>query len=238
MVSVVLLVGMGVGASAEPSLTIDYDRLPVIAFDAKNVPAIQILDQLAAALHIEVEYATPVDKSPTISGSFKGDIGDLLRRVLLPNVGYLVLYRGSAIDRIFITSSGAAAIVAAAASSPGAADATQVLDAFPAASPATQTTAFVSGRVGTTQQNGNPLSNLLQTQANVMQQSIANMGAVGGSDAPGTGASSPRSMPQLSSSSVGGAQASLAAMTRSAQANVQMLVKALNAVCIGARCAQ
>ena len=135
-------------------------------------------------------------------------------------------------------SSGAAAIVAAAASSPDAAEAAQALDGLPATRPARQATDVVSGRVGGAQQNGSPLSNLLQAQANMMQNSIANAGPADGSDPPLSAVASPRSIPQSSPSLVGGAQASLAAMTHTAQANVQMLVKALNAVCIGASCAQ
>jgi hypothetical protein len=241
LASFVLLVGMGIGAAAEPSepsLTVDYDKLPVIAFYAKNVPAIQILNQLAAALHIEVEYATSVDKSPTISGSFKGDIGDILRRVLLPNAGYLVWYRGSAIDRIYITSSGAAAIAAAAASAPGATDAAAAIDALPAATLTTAAPATASVSPGTTRQKGNPLSNLLQAQASMMDQGVAKAGPADASDTPGAGAAAPRPTLQPSFASAGAAPTSLAAMTQTAQANVRMLVKALNAVCIGASCAQ
>jgi hypothetical protein len=238
LVSFALFVGTGVGSSAEPSgpsLTIDYDRLPVVAFEAKNIPLIQVLNQLAAALHIEVNYAIPVDKSPAISGSFKGDVNDILRRVLLPNAGYVIWYRGSAIDRILVTSSGAAAIAAAAASSPDAAEVAQAFDELPTARPAT---VAASGPAGRAQRRANPLSNLLQAQANVMQQSVANAGPADGSDPPLSAVASPRSIPQSSPSLVGGAQASMAAMTGTAQANVQMLVKALNAVCIGASCAQ
>jgi hypothetical protein len=227
-----LLLPIGIGASAEPSgpsLTIDGDSLPVVAFEAKNAPVIEILNQLAAALHIEVEYAAPVDRSPAISGSFKGEFGDILGRVLLPNAGYVVWWRGSAIDHILITASGAAALVAAAAPSPAAA----ALDATPL--PVTTTT--VTSRADTAQQRENPVSKLLQTQANMMERAAANAGTIEGSNPPASAASS-HSAAQSNTSSVGTAQTSLAAMTLTAQSNVRMLAKALNAVCIGANCAQ
>jgi hypothetical protein len=203
LLPLLLLIGMDFGAAAQPSgpsLTIDDNSLPVVAFEAKNVPAIEVLNQLAAVLHIEVEYVTPVDKSPAITGSFKGEFDEILRRVLLPNAGYVAWWRASAIDRIVVTASGGAAPAAA-------------LDA----APVPVTTVTKTSRAGTTQQGQNPVSTLLQTQANMMQSATAT---------------------QSSLPSAGTAQTSVAAMTRTAQANVRMLAKALNAVCIGANCAQ
>jgi hypothetical protein len=227
-----LLLPIAIGASAEPSgpsLTIDGDSLPVLAFEAKNVPANEVLNQLAAALHIQVEYVTPVDRSPAITGSFKGEFDEVLGRVLLPNAGYVVWWRGSAIDRIFVTASGAAALVAAAAPSSDA----PALDATPV--PVTTTTR--TSRADTAQQRETPVSKLLQTQANMVERAAANAGAAEGSNRPVSTASS-RSVTQSSIPAVGTAQTSLAMMTQTAQANVRMLAKALNAVCIGANCAQ
>jgi hypothetical protein len=227
-----LLLPIGIAASAEPSgpsLTIDGDNLPVVAFEAKNVPAVEVLNQLAAALHIKVEYATPVDRSPAISGSFRGEFGDILGRVLLPNAGYVVWWRCSSIDRILVTASGAAALVAAAAPSPSAA----ALDATPV--PVRTTT--ITSRADTVRQKENPVSKLLQTQANMMEHAAANT-AVAESSSPPVSAAPSRSGAQSSIPLVGTAQTSLAAMTQTAQANVRTLAKALNAVCIGANCAQ
>jgi hypothetical protein len=227
-----LLIGMDFGASAEPSgpsLKIDDNSLPVVAFEAKNVPAIEVLNQLAALLHVEVEYVTPVDKSPAITGSFKGEFGEILGRVLLPNAGYVAWWRGSAIDHIVVTASGGAALSAAAAPSPSAA----ALDAMPVP----VTTVTKTSRADTAQQREIPVSNLLQTQANMMERAATNAGAVAGSNRPVSAASS-RSTMQSSTPSVGTTQTSLAAMTSTAQANVRMLAKALNAVCIGANCPQ
>jgi hypothetical protein len=82
LVSFVLFVRMAVGTAAEPSqpsFTIDFDRLPFVAFETKNVPVIQILNQISDALHIEVGYATPVDhrrrsagRSRETSTTFRG----------------------------------------------------------------------------------------------------------------------------------------------------------------------
>jgi hypothetical protein len=232
LLSLLLLIGIDFGASAEPSapsLTIDDNSLPVVAFEAKNVPAIDVLNQLAAALHIEVEYVKPVDKSPAISGSFKGEFDDILGRVLLPNAGYVAWWRGSAIDRIVVTGSGAAALAAAAAPSPSSPE----LDATPL--PVTILTK--TSRAGAAQQRQSPVSYLLQTQTNMMERAAVKPGAATGSNPPVSAASS-RSVTQSSIPSVGTAQTSLAAMTSTAQANVRMLAKALNAVCIGVNCAQ
>jgi hypothetical protein len=138
------------------------------------------------------------------------------------------------IDHISVTSLSAAAIVDAAVSHSGAAEDEQAFDELPAARPVP---IVASGRTGRAQQKMNPLANLLQAQANTIQQGVANIEPTGGSNPP-LSAVSPRSTPQSSSPSMGGTQASLAAMTQTARANVQMLVKALNAVCIGASCAQ
>jgi len=232
LLPLLLLIGMDFGASAEPSgpsLTIDDNSLPVVAFEAKNVLAIEILNQLAAVLHIEVEYVTAVDKSPAITGSFKGEFDDILGRVLLPNAGYVAWWRGSAIDHIVVTASGAAALAAAVSSSLSA----PAIDA--AAVPVTMVTK--TSRAGTAQQRESPISTLLQTQANMVERTAANARAVEGSNPPVSAASS-RSTTRSTTPSVGTTQASLAAMTSTAQANVRMLAKALNAVCIGANCAQ
>ena len=234
-----LLVGMGGGAPAEPSapsLSIDYHRAPAVAVDAKNVPVVEILDQLAAGLHIEVDYGAGVDKSLTISGSFRGDINDILRRLLPPSAGYVIWYHGSAIDRIFITAWDAAATVADRASSSDVVDAAQALDALPATTLSAGATAATGG-ASRAQQLGNPLSNLLQAQALMLEHDVAKEGPADGSQAPVSGAGSPPGL-QSGFSPAGAAPASLAAMTRTAQANVRMLAKALNAVCIGASCAR
>lgn len=234
-----LLVGLGGGASAEqsaPSLSIDYDRAPAVAVDAKNVPVVEILDQLAAALHIEVDYGAGVDKSLTISGSFKGEVNDILQRLLPPSAGYVIWYRGSAIDRIFITAWDTAATVADRASSSDVVDAAEARDALPATTLSAGVTA-ASGGASKAQQPGNPLSNLLQAQAMMMEHAVAKAGLADGSQAPVSGTGSPPGL-QSGFSPAGAAPASLAAMTRTAQANVRMLAKALNAVCIGASCAR
>jgi hypothetical protein len=241
LVSFALLVAAGAGAAAEPPeqhLTIDYDGLPIVAFSANGASSTEILDQLAAALHIQIDYATPVVQSRAISGSFKGEVDDILRRVLLPDAGYVVWYRGSAIDRIFITSSGAAAIAAAATPPADAAEAAAAAEAAPAARPAAPAARIASGGAGRAQRSGNPLSNILQAQASTMQQSVANAGPGNRSGAPVSGVATASSATPSSSSPAAATQTSLAAMTRSAQANVVMLAKALTAVCIGANCAQ
>jgi hypothetical protein len=166
---IVLLIGECVGAKAEPSgtgLTINYDKLPLVAIEAKDVPSIQILNQLADRLHFEVDNPPSAEKSPTITGSFKGDVADLLRRVVLRGMSYITIYRGAAIERIVITSSEGTAAVAAAASSPG--DQNSTLSAAAAPAQEIRAAASRSGHAATALPSQNQVARLLQEQAGLM----------------------------------------------------------------------
>jgi hypothetical protein len=238
LVSFVLLIGDGVAAYAEPSepsLTIDFDKLPTIAIEARDVPSTQVLNQLAEGLHFQVDSPPSVEKSPRISGSFKGDISEILRRVVLRQMSYVVLYRGSAIERIIITPPGGTASILDASSSPGAEDASSA----PAA-PTTQiaTASPLSRRGAGALQTQSPVVQLLQAQASMVQLAVTDIGAADGSNGTAAANSASRSIPQPRPASIGGAPMSLATMTRAAQTNVRMLVKALDSACIGASCAQ
>jgi hypothetical protein len=238
LLSFVLLIGDRVAAYAEPSgssLTIDYDKLPTIAIEARDVPSTQVLNQLAEGLHFQVDSPSSIGKSPRISGSFKGDISEILRRVVLRQMSYVVLYRGSAIERIIITTPGGNASVVDASSSLGAEDASSI----PAA-PTTQIAAAspLSRRGGGALQTQGPVVQLLQAQASMAQLAVTDIGAAGGSNGTAAANSASRSIPQPRPASIGTAPMSLAAMTRAAQTNVRTLVKALDSACIGASCAQ
>jgi hypothetical protein len=234
LISLVLLIG---GANAEPSapsLTIDYDKLPTIVINAKDVPLVEILHQLVDRLHFQVDNPPPAEKSARISGSFVGEIAEILQRVLLREMSYVILYRGSAIERIIIVPSGGGASIAAAPSSPGEEKDTSVA----AAEPTTQVAAppSTSGRAAGASQMHSPVAKLLQAQASMLQRAVTDAGSVGNSDGTAAANTASRAFSQPGSASTG-APFSLAGMTRAAQTNVQMLVKALNSACIGESCA-
>jgi hypothetical protein len=234
----VLISGTCAAAHAEassPGLTIDYDRLPSISVDAKGVAVREMLTQLADRLHFQIENPEAIENSSTFSGSFKGDFTDVLRRVLLRDVNYTILYRGLAIERIVIVGSSTAGVAGAKPSSSGnVAGADDVLPTDMAkAEPAW---AHPSSHRAQTLQTRNPLARLLEAQANITEQTVRQGDSAGNSSSAKSATSSGSTV--QSSSSTGTAQMSLAAMTQAAQTNVRMLAKALNSVCLGANCAQ
>jgi hypothetical protein len=230
-----LLSGNRIGASGEPpgpSLTIDYDQLPTVAIDAKDAPLVQILSQLADRLHLQIDNSLSVGNSPIISGSFKGDIADILRRVLLRDMNYLILYHGSVIERVVISPSGGARTVADVPPSPNEENGIRAPDTWLGnAAPAKEVAvaAPLPFDAAKAEPARSPLARLLDAQASLIQQTVTDTGSAAGPNASA-------SAPQPRSSSTGAAQMSLAAMTRAAQTNVRMLVKALNSACIGASC--
>jgi hypothetical protein len=235
----VLILGTCAAAYAEdssPSLTIDYDRLPTISVDAKGAAVREILTQLADRLHFQIENPEAVENSPTFSGSFKGDFTDVLRRVLLRDVNYAILYRQLAIERIVIVGSSTAGSRAAKPSASGnVAGADDVLPTDMAkGEPAWARPP--SHHAPQALQTRNPLARLLEAQANITEQPVRQSDSAGNSSSAASATSS-RSTVQ-SGSSTSTAQMSLAAMTQAAQTNVRMLAKALNSVCIGMNCAQ
>ena len=235
----VLILGTCAAAYAEPSspsLTIDYDRLPTISVDANAATVREILTQLADRLHFQIENPEAVENSQTFSGSFKGDFTDVLRRVLLRNVNYAIVYRELAIERIVIVGSSTAGPGGAKPSSSGNLAGADDLRTADIASVEGSWARPPSPRAPQALQTRNPLARLLEAQANITEQPMRQSDSAGNSGS-AAAATSSRSTAQLGPST-GSAQLSLAAMTQAAQTNVRMLAKALNSVCIGANCAQ
>jgi hypothetical protein len=221
--------------SSSPSLTIGYDRLPTISVDAKGATVREILTQLADRLHFQIENPEAIENSPTFSGSFKGDFTEVLRRVLLRDVDYAIMYRGPAIERIVIVGSNPAGPGGAKPSSSGN---VAGADVRPTDTASAQTAWTLAPTHNSPQAfpTRNPLARLLEAQANITAEAVRQSDSAGNSSSAASATSS-RS-PVLSSASTSTAQTSLAAMTQAAQTNVRMLAKALNSVCIGANCAQ
>jgi hypothetical protein len=235
----VLIFGTCAAAYAEsssPSLTIDYDRLPTISVDAKGATVREILTQLADRLHFQIENPEAIENSPTFSGSFKGDFTDVLRRVLMRDVNYAILYRELAIERIVIVGSGTAGPGGAKPSRFGNVAGADDVRPTDTASAETAWTPPPTHHAPQAFPARNPLARLLEAQANITEEAVRQSDSAGKSSS-ATSATSSRS-PVQSSASTSTAQMSLAAMTQAAQTNVRMLAKALNSVCIGANCAQ
>ncbi len=222
--------------SSSPSLTIDYDRLPIIFVDAKGAAVREILTQLADRLHFQIENPEGIENSPAFSGSFKGDFTEVLRRVLLRDVNYAIFYHELAIERIVIVGSSTAGPGGEKPSWSG--NVARADDVRP-----TDTARAEPGRARPssphapqTLQTRNPLARLLEAQANITEQTVRQSDSAGNTTSRETAASSGSTV--QSRPSANAVQMSLAAMTQAAQTNVQMLAKALNSVCIGPNCAQ
>jgi len=97
----------GYGELSKPNVTIDFDRLPVISVDANGASLQEILDRLAGQLGFKVDALASIEHSPTFHGLIKGEVTDVLRRILLREVSYVIFYRGPAIERIVIVASSA-----------------------------------------------------------------------------------------------------------------------------------
>ena len=239
LLSFVLILGTCAAAYAEsssPSVTIDYDRLPTISVDAKGATVREILTQLADRLHFQIENPQAVENSPTFSGSFTGDLTDVLRRVLLRDVNYAIMYRELAIERIVIVGSSTADAGGVKLSSPGNVAGADNVRPTDTATAETSWTRPPSPHPPQAFQIRNSLARLLEAQANITEQTVRQSDSAGNTNSKGTATASGSAV--QSSSSTGTAQLSLAAMTQAAQTNVRMLAKALNSVCIGANCAQ
>src|SRR5690242_14205646 len=73
----------GYSEPSKPNVTIDFDRLPVISVDANGASLQEILDRLAGRLGFKVDALASIEHSPTFHGLFKGEVTDVLRRILL-----------------------------------------------------------------------------------------------------------------------------------------------------------
>ena len=97
----------GYGELSKPNVTIDFDRLPVISVDANGASLQEILDRLGGQLGFKVDALASIEHSPKFHGLIKGEVMDVLRRILLREVSYVIFYRGPAIERIVIVGSSA-----------------------------------------------------------------------------------------------------------------------------------
>lgn len=215
---------------ATAELTIDDTRLPQLSVVADKVRAADLLKTLGARLGIAIDNLSAIDPSKTVSGTFKGDVADVLGRVLFPDGGFVALHRGTRIERIILTGN-SGAVTADRSSSP--AEPPRILPTARAEPPppvAAAQKAPAAARPVAAASPPNPIRAMLGTQLALLPEARAALSAdaLGGGPAPQTAAVS-AGQPSA---------AEMAALTRAAQQNVTALGKALQAVCIGPNCAR
>jgi hypothetical protein len=187
-------------------------------------------------LHFAIEGLSILDREEKVTVSSKGDLEDILRRIVLPGRGFVTFYREKMIDRIVIVGSNAAGSEAPAVPKQAAAEKQSPGNPGAPASPVK--TQAPNAPAPTTASAAAPVqldlvNTLLQTQLNIQQQVDAGAGR---GDSSGT-ASVPQ--PANAANLPGqGSSASMAALTQTARQNVLMLSSALRAVCMGPNCAQ
>jgi hypothetical protein len=238
--------------AAEPAPTtvkIDDSKAPTISIEARNVTVVVLLKELSSRLHFTVEGLSGLDQEQKMTVSSKGELEDILRRVVLSGTGFVAFHQGKTINRIMIVDMSGrhdrnfdaqsqlpAKPQAVPASTPIPSEAASA----GAASTTTSTTKqapIEQGRENDTlvqtqlnlqpQFNDSPvapaqhgrLNALLQTQLNLERQFDT------------TGAPAPTAEGLATASS-------MAALTLTARQNVLALSAALRAVCIGPNCAQ
>jgi len=221
---------------ASPTVKIDDSGSPIISIEARNIPVPDLLKELSNRLHFAIEGLSILDSEEKVTVSSKGDLEDILRRIVLPGRGFVTFYRDKTIDRIVIVGPNAAGSEAPAVPRQAAAEKQSPGNPGAPSSPVktqAQNSPALTAAPGSLAAQVQPdlVNTLLQTQLNIQRQ----VGAGAGRDSSGTA-----SVPPVDSSSNlpgQGGSASMAALTQTARQNVLMLSSALRAVCIGPNCA-
>lgn len=209
------LVAVPVSRAAEaPQLNLDLEQSQNLKVDARHVPLDQLLNALGQHLNFTVDFSPLADRGAFVSGRFEGNLDELLSEIL-SNANYVAQRGPRGVSHLVVI---AASKTAAPSTTVAAASQPVAIDVKPPAQPGTATAqAGSSGAQPLGAFAGGPpsvVSKLLQSQANAMMSADSN-------------AMLP--MP------TGGTQ-SLGVMTHVAQTNVQALVSALNATCVGTAC--
>lgn len=219
-----LVVAPMVRAADAPSLSLDLGRSQDLKIDARHVPLEQLLNELGQHLNFTVDFSPLADRAAIVSGKFEGNLDELLSEIL-SNANYVAERGPRGVSHLVVIAASkttGAPATAAAAGQPVAVDVKSGPQPASATAQAAPPAGFGGQPLGAAAGNnpaGNPagppsvVSKLLQSQANAM---LAD---------PNAGSTVP----------AGGTQ-SLGVMTRVAQSNVQALVAALNAACIGSAC--
>lgn len=219
-----MLVVSGARAADTPSLTLDLAQSQDLRVDASGVPLEQLLKTLGEQLNFTVDFSPLANRSAVISGKYEGNLDELLAD-MLRGTNYVARRGPQGIKHLVVMTAGGAppgpavpakgqtavAVDIKSPSQPGAATAraSALSSAQIAQAPAVGPQSPGAG--------GPPgvVSKLLSSQAAAMLPVDPN---------------APASAPVVGNQSLG-------VMTHIAQGNIQALVSALNAACIGATCA-
>jgi hypothetical protein len=213
------------GASESPTLRLDLEHSQDLVVDAHGVPLEQLLKTLGENLNFSVDISPLASRSMAVSGKFEGNIDEILADILRGS-NYVAQYGPQGISKLVVAapsgqqppSTPAAAptttAVAVDVKSPTPAPVGAKAQSAPSSTAQSAPAPVAAAAAGGGDTPPSVLSKLLSVQAGAMLPSDPNAPAV----APTTGAQS------------------LGVMTRVAQSNVQALVSALNAACIGSTC--
>jgi hypothetical protein len=212
------------GASESPTLRLDLEHSQDLVVDAHGVPLEQLLKTLGENLNFSVDISPLASRSTAVSGKFEGNLDEILSDILRGS-NYVAQYGPQGLSKLVVVapsgqppSTPAAApattAVAVDVKSPTPAPVGAKAQSAPSATAQSAPAPVAAAAAGGGDTPPSVLSKLLSVQAGAMLPPDPNAPAA----APTTGAQS------------------LGVMTRVAQSNVQALVSALNAACIGSGC--
>ena len=207
-----------------PSINIDHSRAPFITVEARDIAISDLLKELSKRLHVVIEGVSAATGQEKVTVSANGELEDVLRRVLLPGKGLVVLYKGRLIDKIIVVQSsgeagvggGEAKLRPEAQTEAFGAPASQAEPRLPLPTGAADTAAPVPIRPS-------QINTILQKQVEVQRQFETGAGAHN----PGAAIFNPGGKPGTSG---------MAALTQTARQNVLALTTALRAVCLAPNC--
>jgi hypothetical protein len=212
------------GASESPTLRLDLEHTQDLVVEAHGVPLEQLLKTLGENLNFSVDISPLANRSTAVSGKFEGNIDEVLSDILRGS-NYVAQYGPQGLSKLVVAAPSGSPPPTPAAAPATTAVAVDVKSPTPApvgakAQPAPSSTArsapgpVVAAAAGGGDTPPSVVSKLLSVQAGAMLPADPNAPAA---------------------ATASGAQ-SLGVMTRVAQSNVQALVSALSAACIGSNC--
>jgi hypothetical protein len=216
----------GARAADTPSLTLDLAQSQDLRVEASGVPLEQLLKTLGEQLNFTVDFSPLANRSATVSGTFEGNLDELLAD-MLRGTNYVARRGPQGVKHLVVMTASSASPGAPPPAQGKTAVAVDIKSASQPAADAVRTATPDAGRTAQAAPAGAPhppgaggppgvVSKLLSTQAGAMLPIDPN-------------SQQPSALPANSQS--------LGVMTHVAQTNVQALVSALNAACIGPTCA-
>ena len=223
---VVLTMPARAAEPGSPSINIDYSRAPLITIEARDVTISDLLKEVSTRLHVVIEGLSAAAGQEKVTASAKGELEDVLRRVLLPDKSLMVSYKSGAIDKIILVrSSGEGDIGLAGGEAQLRPEGqTEALGPpVPQAEPRLPLPAGSADAAASVAIKPSQINSILQQQVEVQRQfeNGAGVNSAGGT------ISNPGGQPATSG---------MAALTQTARQNVLALSSALRAVCLAPNC--